>query len=271
MSKSVFCEELYAGKTVVVAGASSGINLGIATRFSELGASLAIISRSEERISQAAEQLATHTGNPVRAYSSDVRDYDTLEQVFKNIESDLGKMDVLVSGAAGNFMSPVESMSSKGFQSVVDIDLVGSFNVVRVALKHFKETGGSVVNISAPQADNPYPAQAHVAAAKSGINMLTKSLALEWGVKGIRVNAISPGPINDTEGMKRLSPTKEIKDALESSIPLKRYGQKQEVSDLAVFLCSEAASYITGAVIPCDGGFTLMGAGAWNSGAGEFS
>lgn len=267
MAETVFCKELYAGKTVVVVGASSGINLGIATRFSELGASLAIISRSEERISQAAEQLAGQTGNPVKAYSSDVRDYEALEKIFVQIEEDLGKIDVLVSGAAGNFMSPVESMSSKGFQTVVDIDLVGTFNVVRVALKHFKASGGAVVNISAPQADNPYPAQAHVAAAKSGINILTKSLALEWGVKGIRVNAISPGPIDDTEGMKRLSPTKEIKDALAGSIPLKRYGEKSEIGDLAIFLCSEAASYITGAVIPCDGGFTLMGAGAWNTNA----
>lgn len=268
MGAEVFNRRLYSGKRVVVVGASSGINREIAGRFSILGAQVAIISRSEERITQAAEQLASASGNKVKGYVADVRDYASLVQVFEQINQEFGKIDVLVSGAAGNFVAPLAEMSSKGFQTVIDIDLVGTFNVARAALVYLHAPGAAIVNISAPQGDNPYPAQAHVAAAKAGINLLTKNLALEWGAKGIRVNAISPGPIENTEGMERLSPTEDARNALAATIPLKRYGEKAEIADLAVFLCSDAASYITGTVIPCDGGFTLMGAGAWKMDAG---
>lgn len=263
MTREIFSPSLYKDKTVVVVGGSSGINLAIAQRFSTFGAKVAVISRDQKRITKAAGSIEQATGNPASGHVADVRDYGALEAAYDAIRDTHGDFDVLISGAAGNFVAPVVAMSANGFKTVIDIDLNGTFNAVRAASDYFNKTGATIINISAPQADNPYPGQAHVSAAKAGLNMLTKSLAMEWGVRGIRVNAISPGPIENTEGMRRLSADDGAANRLTATIPLKRYGRGQEIADLAVFLCSGAAAYITGAIIPCDGGFTLAGAGAW--------
>jgi NAD(P)-dependent dehydrogenase (short-subunit alcohol dehydrogenase family) len=152
-------------------------------------------------------------------------------------------------------------MSANAFKSVVDIDLLGTFNTCRAVFEHLKRPGASIINISAMQAFTPMPMQAHVCAAKAGIDMLTKCLAIEWGPEGVRVNSIAPGVVDDTEGMKRLAPTPEIRDQLTHGIPLKRFATKDEIADLALFLSSEAASFITGAVVVCDGGQSLAGLG----------
>jgi NAD(P)-dependent dehydrogenase (short-subunit alcohol dehydrogenase family) len=152
-------------------------------------------------------------------------------------------------------------MSANGFKAVVDIDLLGTFNTCRAAFEHLKRPGASIINISATQAFTPMPMQAHVCAAKAGVDMLTKCLAIEWGPDGVRVNSIAPGAVADTEGMNRLAPTPEIKKQVARGIPLKRFATKDEIADLALFLCSDAASFITGAVVVCDGGQSLAGLG----------
>jgi NAD(P)-dependent dehydrogenase (short-subunit alcohol dehydrogenase family) len=144
---------------------------------------------------------------------------------------------------------------------VIDIDLIGTFNVMRQGFQHLRKPGAACINISAPQSLHPYPMQAHVNAAKAGVDMLTRTLAVEWGELGVRVNSIIPGPIAETEGMARLAPTPEAKAASARNVPLKRLGTKDEVADLALFLVSDAAAYITGAVMPCDGGLSLLGVG----------
>jgi NAD(P)-dependent dehydrogenase (short-subunit alcohol dehydrogenase family) len=153
-------------------------------------------------------------------------------------------------------------MSSKGFKAVIDIDVIGTFNACRAAFEFFKKPGAVVINISAPQAYIPMPMQAHVCAAKAGVDMITRVLAMEWGALGIRVNSISPGPIDGTEGMARLAPSEEMRSKVSNMIPLQRMGQVEEIADLALFLCSPAAKYITGAIMVCDGGQSLMGGGA---------
>jgi NAD(P)-dependent dehydrogenase (short-subunit alcohol dehydrogenase family) len=171
----------------------------------------------------------------------------------------LGQIDVLVSGAAGNFPSTALGMSTNGFKAVIDIDLLDTFNVLRTAHDYLRKPGAVVVNISAPQALHPIPLQAHVCAAKAGVDMLTRVLAIEWGSDGIRVNSVVPGPIEDTEGMARLAPTPEARQAIVRGVPLGRMGTKQDVANLVLFLASPRAAYISGAVIPVDGGWSTNG------------
>jgi len=253
-----FQSDILAGQVAYVAGGSEGINFGIAQRLSDFGASVAIVSRTPEKVEQAAKTIDDSGGTAI-GIAADVRDYDAIAASIEQTVEKLGKLDIVISGAAGNFVAPAHKISSNGFKTVMDIDLLGTFNVFRAAVEHVGENGASMIAISAPQSSNPHPNQAHVCAAKAGVDILTKSLALEWGQRGIRVNAIVPGPIDGTVGMEKLTPTPEARQALENALPLKRYGTKQEVGDLALFLCSDAARYITGAIVPCDGGILLIG------------
>ena len=247
---ATFRDNLLAGKTAFVAGASSGINLQIARRLAMAGAKVTIISRSAEKIEAAAASVR-ESGGACIGIAQDVRDH---------VEAH-GEIDILVSGAAGNFVSPFNGLSYNGFRVVIDIDLIGTFNVMRQGFQYLRKPGASCISISAPQAIHPYPGQAHVNAAKAGVDMLTRTLAVEWGMLGVRVNSIIPGPIADTEGMARLAPTPEAMEASARNTPLKRLGTKDEVADLALFLSSDAAAYITGGIIPCDGGLSLLGVG----------
>jgi NAD(P)-dependent dehydrogenase (short-subunit alcohol dehydrogenase family) len=246
-------------KHVFVAGGSSGINLGIAERFAEQGARLSICSRSPERVEAAVGTLLGH-GGAAMGIPADVRHYDQVAAALKAAAEAFGPIDVLVSGAAGNFVAPALGMSANAFKVVVDIDLVGTFNVFRAGYEHLTKPGASLIAISAPQAMHPYAYQAHVCAAKAGIDMLVRTLAVEWGPAGVRVNAIIPGPIEGTEGMERLAPTPEAKQRAVEGTPLRRYGTKVEIGDAALFLSSPMAAYVTGAQLPVDGGATLMGA-----------
>ncbi len=248
------------GKCVFVAGGTSGINLGIAEGFAAAGAKLAVMSRSEDKVRAAVEKLLNRNAKAL-GFSADVRDYDAVERALKNTHEKLGPIDVLISGAAGNFPAPVLGMSSNGFKAVVDIDLLGTFNVLRAGFEFLRRPGACVINISAPQASVPTPLQAHVCAAKAGVDMLTRVLALEWSDAGVRINSIVPGPIAGTEGMARLAPTPELEKAVADSVPSGRMGSTVDVANLALYLASPLADYVNGAVIPVDGGWSLTGFG----------
>ena len=254
----VFRDGLFADRTAFIAGGTSGINLGIAERFAELGAAVTVASRSADKVEAAVRQLQAR-GARAFGQACDVREYDAVAAALGAAQAHFGPIDLLVSGAAGNFVARALDMSAKGFRTVVDIDLLGTFNVLRAAHQHLRKPGASIVNISAPQAYMPMAGQAHVGAAKAGVDMLTRNLAVEWGRDGVRVNSIVPGPVEDTEGMRRLGAAPGARDKLERSIPLGRYARKDEIADLATFLCSDAASYMTGAVVVCDGGQSLLG------------
>ncbi|HKC81139.1 MAG TPA: SDR family oxidoreductase [Gemmatimonadaceae bacterium] len=256
----VFGQELLVGKNAIVTGGGSGINLAIARRFASHGASVALIGRTKEKLESASEEIRK-AGGTASGHPADVRDYDALAAAIKSARDAHGEIDLVVCGAAGNFPAPALGMSANGFKAVVDIDLLGTFNTCRAVFEHLKRPGASIINISATQAFIPMPLQAHVCAAKAGVDMLTKCLAIEWGVEGVRVNSIAPGAVDDTEGMSRLAPTPEIKKQLTRSIPLKRFATKDEIADLALFLSSDAAQFITGAVVVCDGGQSLAGFG----------
>lgn len=252
---SAFRNDLLAERTAFVAGGTSGINLGIARRFVELGAKVAVVGRDPAK----AEAAARGLGGPDRAVgmSCDVRDYAAVRQALEKTAALFGPLDIVVSGAAGNFVAPATGMSANGFRTVVDIDLNGTFHVFRACHDLLRRPGASLIAISAGQATHPMVLQSHVCAAKAGINQLVRTLAMEWGREGIRVNAISPGPIAGTEGMARRTPTEDMTRARASRIALRRYGEIGEVAESAVFLCSDSAAYITGTVLDCDGGAQL--------------
>jgi NAD(P)-dependent dehydrogenase (short-subunit alcohol dehydrogenase family) len=249
----------FAGRTVFIAGGTSGINLGIGEAFAAAGARLAVVGRSQERIDAALRRLRAHGGEAIGA-SADVRNAEAVAAALKTAHDAFGAIDVLVSGAAGNFPSAALGMSTNGFKAVVDIDLLGTFNVLRAGHVHLRKPGAVVVNISAPQALHPIGLQAHVCAAKAGVDMLTRVLAIEWGGDGIRVNSVVPGPIDGTEGMARLAPTPEAREAIVRGVPLGRMGTLQDVANLVLFLASPQAAYISGAVIPVDGGWSTNAA-----------
>ena len=249
------------GGNVFVFGGTSGINLGIARCFASAGARVAVASRSQEKVDAAVEGLKS-LGSDARGYALDVRDAEAIQSALADYHAATGNIDVLVSGAAGNFPALANDMSPNGFKSVVDIDLLGSFHVLRSAFQYLKKPGASVINISAPQAFVAMPMQSHVCAAKAGVDMLTRTLALEWGPFGIRINSIAPGPIADTEGMRRLAPNEAVANQYKKSVPLQRFGSAEEIGQAAMFLSSDAAQYISGVVLPVDGGWSVAGASA---------
>ncbi|MDE2149835.1 MAG: SDR family oxidoreductase [Gammaproteobacteria bacterium] len=257
----------YRGKTVFVAGGTSGINFGIAEAFAGAGARLAVASRRQDKVDAAVGRLSGH-GEAVLGYALDVRDYAAVEAALADAARRLSGIDVLVSGAAGNFPAPALAMSANAFKSVIDIDLLGTFHVLRAGFAHLNKPGASVINLSAPQAYIPMPLQMHVCAAKAGVDMITRVAAMEWGRAGVRVNSIVPGPIDDTEGMKRLAPTPQARKLTQDSVPLGRFGDKRDIAGACLWLAGPEAAYVTGAVIPIDGGWSLAGVSV--AGAGMF-
>lgn len=256
--------DLFAGRTVFVTGGGSGINLGIATAFAQLGASVGLCGRTGAKLEAAAAALGEH-GAATYTAAVDVRDAGALREAVEGCEGALGPVAVLVCGAAGNFPCPAEALSPNGFKAVVDIDLLGSFNACRAAFDQLRRTRGSILFVSAGQAWVPYPLQAHVCAAKAGVDQLMRCLALEWGRYGIRCNSIAPGPIEATEGMKRLAPDDpELRETLTRAIPLGRWGTVEDIGRAAVFLASPMAAYITGTVLVVDGGQNLAGSGTFS-------
>ncbi len=244
----------FRGKNVFVFGGTSGINLGIAHGFAAAGAHLAVASRNADKV-EAARAALSHT-HPALGFSLDVRDWDAVKAAVDAHVAERGSIDVLISGAAGNFPAPATAISSKGFRTVTDIDTLGTFNVMRASYDALVKPGASVINISAAQAWIAMPLQVHVCAAKAGVDMITRCLAMEWGREGIRINSVAPGPIAGTEGMARLAPTPEAEARVNASVPLGRMGTVDEIADACLFLSSDAARYISGAVIPVDGGST---------------
>lgn len=261
MSMSIFRDDVLAGRVAFVTGGGSGICNGIARAFLAHGARVAICSRKIERLDAAARELSEQTGRECIAVAADVRDPGTVEAALDATIARFGRVDLVVNGAAGNFLAPAAQLSYNGFKTVVDIDTIGTFNVSRAVFdKALKNGGGTIINISATLHYSATPLQIHASAAKAAIDSMTKTLAVEWGGLGIRVVGIAPGPIADTEGMRRLAPG-DTKDTMEKTIPIGRFGTIEEIANVAVFLASPAASLIHGETIVVDGGAWLTQGG----------
>ncbi|HSV84668.1 MAG TPA: SDR family oxidoreductase [Ramlibacter sp.] len=245
-------------QVVYISGGTSGINLEIAKGFASRGARVLVFGRDPAKAEAAAAEVRAVPGaREVMAGSADVRSFEAIQTLFGQAVQQLGAPDVVIAGAAGNFMAPAVGISANGFKTVVDIDLLGTYNVFRAGFDIARRPGASFIAITAPQGEQPLPMQVHVCAAKAGVNMVVKVLAMEWGAAGIRVNAISPGPILGTEGVERMAPTPEAKAMWAQRTAVRRFGTPADIANMAIFLSSEEASYITGTILDCDGGMKL--------------
>ncbi|WP_158965560.1 SDR family oxidoreductase [Chachezhania sediminis] len=251
----------FAGKTVVVVGGTSGINRGVAEGFAAAGAKVAVASRNPEKVADTVKALEAAGAEVAMGTSFDVRDPVGVAEGLASFQAKLGDFDVLVSGAAGNFPALMSEMSNNAFKTVVDIDLMGTVHVMKAAYPFLRRPGASVISISAPQAYLPCEGQVHVCAAKAGVDQITRTLAMEWGHEGIRINSVVPGFIEETEGAERLAPTDEAKAATMAAIPLNRFGTKADIAGMCLFLSSPLASYVSGTVIAVDGALYQGGLG----------
>ncbi|MCB9683214.1 MAG: SDR family oxidoreductase [Alphaproteobacteria bacterium] len=255
---TTFADRILDGKVAYVAGGTRGMNLAIARRYAQHGARVVVVSRNPERCAEAERVLRDEDGAEALGLPCDVRDYDAVAATFRTAAERFGGVDIVMAGQAGNFYAPITGMSANGFRSVIDIDLVGTFHVWKASWDVLRRPGASLLAITAPEAVRPLHFQAHVCAAKAGVNQLIRVFALEWGGDGVRVNGISPGPIEGSWGMANVaSPTPELVEMIRRASPIKRWGTEADIADTALFLASDAASYITGVVLECDGGITV--------------
>ncbi len=251
----MFQENLFREKVVLITGGGSGIGFAIAKQLLQLGAIVIISSRKEERLKAAVEKLSEF--GKVRYAVLDIREIDQIEQLAQSIKSNEGKLDILINNAGGQFPSPVEDISFKGWNAVINNNLNGTFYVTQTMAKHFfiPEKTGNIVNIIA-NIYRGFPGMAHTGAARAGVDNLTKTLAVEWSRFNIQVNAVAPGIIKST-GLEQYPP--EFMKGLEDIIPAKRLGTIDEVAYLTLFLCSPMAKFITGETVYIDGGQRLWG------------
>jgi len=257
----MFKEDTLKNEVILITGGGSGLGLAMAKKFAELGADVAICGRTEKKLENAAKELKEY-GTDIRWYSVDVRDYEKVGEMFDSIIEDFGKITGLVNNAAGNFLSASEDLSPGGFKAIVDIVLHGSFNCTH----HFgnylikQKEKGNILNIVTTYAEDAGSAFVLPSAcSKAGVLAMTRSLAYEWGTYGIRVNAIAPGPFPTEGAWTRLFPTKKFEEKYLERIPAARYGEHEELANLATFLMSDMAPFITGETVTIDGGEKLSG------------
>ncbi|TPX38303.1 hypothetical protein SmJEL517_g00138 [Synchytrium microbalum] len=257
-TRDVFKDNLLENKVAFVVGGGSGICKGIARALAEHGCDIVICSRRQNLLEESASEIQAATGRKCIPIAADIRIYSQIESALNKAASLLGKIDFVIAGAAGNFLSPANKLSANGFKAVIDIDVNGTFNTCRAAFEHLEKSRGVIIALSGVNHRRVASNQVHGSAGKNGVDSIVKSCAVEWGEYGIRVNGIAPGPISNTEGMKRLAGNRPLGD---SGLPLAHNGEILDIEYAAVFLCSEAARWITGATFIVDGGASLSGAG----------
>jgi citronellol/citronellal dehydrogenase len=253
---SPFRPGLLAGRVAIVTGGGTGIGRAIADQYASLGARVALCGRRIEPVTEAAEAIAARGGEAFGA-SVDIRSPEAIDGFVKQVLERWGAVDILVNNAGGQFPSPAQLISPKGFEAVVRNNLLGTFNVTHAVANAamIPQKRGSVVNVIA-NIFRGFPGMAHTGAARAGVENLTRTLAVEWSTYRIRVNALAPGTIRST-GTDRYPPELVVK--AERETPAGRLGTVNEVAHAATYLASDAADYVTGATLYIDGGASLYG------------
>jgi len=256
----MFKDGLLAGKRILVTGGGTGLGKSMAGRFSELGADVIIAGRRGAVLEEAAAEISARSGRKVHAMKLDVRDPEMVERVFDEIWAE-GPLTALLNNAAGNFIAQTERLSSRAFDAVTDIVLNGTAYCTLAAGRRWIEAGapGNVLSIITTAAWTGQPFTAPSAAAKAGVLALMRTLAVEWGPKGIRTAAIAPGYFHTDGAWDRMYPEGAIAEPLHNEIPLRRMGDHAELANLASYMMSDNAGYITGECIVMDGGRWLSG------------
>jgi len=256
---SPFRSDCLDGKIALVTGGGSGIGFEITKQLLLHGCAGAVIcGRRESFLQKACAILREETGKKCLYKVCNVRDAQACQAAVQYCLQEFGgRLDFLINGAAGNFLSEAKSLSPKGFQTVMEIDAMGTFNMSHASHPALSESGGVIINITATLQYGATWFQCHASAAKSAVDSLTRSWALEWGSDNIRVVGIAPGPIADTPGTTKLAPgmdSSDMEELVKEGIPLQRMGQTWDIGMAAVYLCSDAARYVTGDVLVVDGG-----------------
>jgi NAD(P)-dependent dehydrogenase (short-subunit alcohol dehydrogenase family) len=268
MSPGGFDPRILSGRSILITGGGSGLGLAMATTFASHGARVAIAGRKRERLEAAVREIAASAreGGEAAFFPADVRDPEQAARLVDDAAARFGGLDGLVNNAAGNFLALSEELTPNGFDAVVRTVLHGSVHCTLAFGRRLLErkARGSVVSIVTTYAWTGTAYALPSACAKAGVLAMTRSLAVEWGHAGIRLNAIAPGPIPTEGAFSRLIPTPEAEKASLGRIPLGRFGDKQEIANLALFLLSDLCPYQTGDCVTMDGG-------EWIAGAGEFS
>ena len=251
----MFADPVFRDQVALVTGGGTGLGLAIARRLGSLGARVVIASRNPEHLEAGVTGLKAE-GIDAHAVQVDVRQPDQVDRMVEDTVSKLGRVDILINNAAGNFICRAEDLSPNGWNAVVGIVLNGSFYCSRAVGRHMiaRGGGGSIISILATYAWTGSAGTVHSAAAKAGVMAMTQTLAVEWAPHGIRVNGVAPGPIESPGAAKQLWSSPQAVDKLTQSVPLKRWGKPHEIADAVAFLASPYAAYITGDVLTVDGG-----------------
>ena len=263
----MFKNDLLKNKTIIITGGGTGLGKSMATRFGELGANLVLTSRRQEVLDEAARDINDKTGAEILTVSTDIRHSDQVTEMVNKAVDKFGNIDCLLNNAAGNFISPTENLSENAFRTIIDIVLIGTFNCTQAAGKAMRDSGGGVIlNIVTTYAFTGSGYVVPSACAKSGVLAMTRSLAVEWAKYGIRTNAIAPGPFPTKGAWQRLVPPGlNIEKKMIERVPLKRFGEHDELANLASYLMADESGYMNGEVITIDGGEWLKGAGQFNA------
>jgi NAD(P)-dependent dehydrogenase (short-subunit alcohol dehydrogenase family) len=260
----MFRSDLLQQKRMLITGGGTGLGKGMAERFLELGATVYICGRREEVLKQTTAELAPK--GPIHPLPCDVRNLDAVEAMIDRIWSD-GPLDILINNAAGNFIARTAELSPRAFESVIGIVLMGTLHCTMACGRRWLKSGqrGTVLSISATYAPVGSAYVVPSAISKAGVEALTRSLAVEWGGRGIRMNAIAPGPIPTQGAFSRVVPLPQLEAAALDRNPLHRFGTIEELANLGAFLVSDGSGYINGEVIRMDGGEFLQGAGEFSN------
>ncbi|HYR28084.1 MAG TPA: SDR family oxidoreductase [Thermoanaerobaculia bacterium] len=254
----------FENRVAIVTGGATGIGNAIARKIAGLGGTVVLASRKEENLAKAVEQIRSETGRESSAsyHVLDVRDAEAVEAMAAKVETDFGKIDILLNNAAGNFIVQADQLSVNGWNSVIGIVLNGTFYCTSAVGKRMiaKGNGGVMLNVIANYAWTGGPGVIHSASAKAGVLAMTRTLAVEWARHKIRVNAIAPGPVHTEGAAQRLFPDPMIEEGIRKTIPLRRFANLDEVANAASYLLSDYASYVTGENFVIDGGQWLSGA-----------